>query len=121
MRILLVDDNAEMRELFSKILQGEGHEVVTAINGVAALFTYRTLTNLVEDEGHFDFVLSDYQMPQKNGVDLLAAIRHLNPKQRFALISADPPRRDKLPEDLKDLVILEKPIRTADLLAAIKK
>jgi hypothetical protein len=45
----------------------------------------------------------------------------MNPKQRFALISADPPRRDKLPEELKDLVILEKPIRNADLLAAINK
>lgn len=116
MRILLVDDNAEMREMFAKMLTTEGHEVVTAINGVAALFTYRTM-----EDDYFDFVLSDYQMPQKNGVMLLQDIRQINPKQRFALISADPPRRALLPDMLKDLVILEKPISTADLLAAVNK
>src|SRR5271157_5944240 len=115
MRILLVDDTTMMRDLFKTLLESEGHEVVTANDGVAAVFTYRTM-----EDGYFDFVLSDYQMPRKNGVELLADIRKLNPKQRFALMSADPPNRSTLPEELKDLVILEKPFRTAELLAAIK-
>jgi len=115
MRILLVDDSAEMRELFKKLLSLEGHEVVTANDGVAGIFTYRTM-----EDGYFDFVLSDYQMPRKNGVEFLKEIKHLNPRQRVTLISADPPRRNQLPPELQDLVILEKPVRTADLLAAIK-
>ena len=117
MRILLVDDNAAMRDLFTTTLSLEGHEVVTANDAISALFTYRTL----EDDNYFDFVLSDYQMPRKNGVELLADIRKLNPKQRFALMSADPPNRSTLPEELKDLVILEKPFRTAELLAVLDK
>jgi CheY-like chemotaxis protein len=114
MRILLVDDNAQMRELFHTILSSAGHEVATANDGVAAVFTFRTM-----DDGYFDFVLSDYQMPRMNGIQLLTEIKKLNPRQRFALISADPPSRRTLPQELKDLVILEKPVRTADLLAAI--
>lgn len=114
MRILLVDDTALMRELFSTVLSLEGHEVVTANDGVAGIFTYRTM-----EDGYFDFVLSDYQMPRKNGVEFLREIKHLNPQQRVALISADPPKRNNLPPELKDLVILEKPIRNADLMAAI--
>jgi CheY-like chemotaxis protein len=116
MRVLLVDDNAMMRELFKKALQSDGIEVVAANDAVSALFTYRTM-----DDGYFDFVLSDYQMPRRNGVDFLAAVRNWNPKQKFALLSADPPKRSGLPAELADLVILEKPIRTADLIAAIKK
>jgi CheY-like chemotaxis protein len=114
MRILLVDDSAEMRELFHTLLSMEGHEVATANDGVAAVFTFRTM-----EDGYFDFVLSDYQMPRMNGVQLLEEIKKLNPRQRFALISADPPSRSRLPESLKDLVILEKPVRTRDLLNAI--
>jgi len=115
MRILLVDDTAMMRDLFKTLLESEGHEVVTANDGVAAVFTYRTM-----EDGYFDFVLSDYQMPRKNGVELLREIKHLNPKQRLALMSADPPNRKTLPPELQDLVVLEKPFRTAELLAAIK-
>ncbi len=116
MRILLVDDTAMMRELFKTVFELEGHEVVTANDGVAAVFTYRTM-----EDDYFDFVLSDYQMPRMNGVQFLIEIVKMNPKQRFALISADPPSKTSLPEELKDLVILEKPIRNADLMAAINK
>jgi len=113
MRILIADDEPVLRELLATILTSKGHAVVSTKDGAEAL---RVFT----DEGNFDCVITDYQMPRKNGVELLREIKHLNPKQRLALMSADPPNRKTLPPELQDLVVLEKPFRTAELLAAIK-
>ena len=65
-RILLADDNADMREYVRRLLEGR-HEVVVVADGVSALEEIR--------KAPFDLVLTDVMMPRLDGVGLLRAIR----------------------------------------------
>ncbi|GJL92425.1 MAG: hypothetical protein DHS20C04_20840 [Hyphococcus sp.] len=66
-RIILVDDDAIMRELASAKLLDAGYHVMVACNGVEAL-------TLLKNEGA-DLVISDLDMPMMNGFELTEAIR----------------------------------------------
>jgi putative two-component system response regulator len=67
MRILIVDDEKISLLLLQAILKQAGHEVVTASDGAQALAVLR--------EGSCQCVISDWQMPRMNGLDLCRAIR----------------------------------------------
>ena len=66
-RILLVDDNADMREYVIRIL-GSGYEVIPASNGEEAL-------EMIRAGPHPDLILSDIMMPKLDGIGLLHALR----------------------------------------------
>lgn len=65
--ILVVDDIASNRNLLSRRLQRDGHQVVTAATGLAAL------ERLAEQS--FDMVLLDILMPDMNGIEVLLRIK----------------------------------------------
>ena len=67
LRILLVDDDAVNLMAERRLLEISGHEVVTAVDGRAAL-------ELLEREG-FDLVIMDVQMPVMDGVEAVRCIR----------------------------------------------
>jgi serine/threonine protein kinase len=81
-RVLVVDDNDELRRGFRRILRAAGHEVVEASNG-------REATELAV-AGRFDAVLSDVRMPDMDGVELLRRLHEGDPDLPVLLISGDP-------------------------------
>ena len=66
-RILLADDNADMRDYVRRLLEQEGWDVVAAPDGRAALDAARSQS--------FDLVLSDIMMPGLDGFELLRELR----------------------------------------------
>lgn len=68
-RILAVDDMRSMRELVKSVLEKRGHEVFIHESGDKALEFARNST--------VDLVISDINMPEMNGVDLVAHLREL--------------------------------------------
>lgn len=70
MRILLVDDDREVREIMAGMLRQIGHEVSLAEDGRQALELFRA--------GGNDLILTDLLMPNKDGVELIAAVRRIN-------------------------------------------
>ena len=69
-RILVVDDDQDICHLAEKILRYQNHVVVLASNGLEAL---DKLANL-----EFDLVITDANMPQMGGFDLLKRIKNSN-------------------------------------------
>ena len=66
-KILAADDSASMRQMVSFTLKGAGYEVVEASDGVEALQHAKT--------GKFDLVLSDVNMPNMDGIELVKNLR----------------------------------------------
>lgn len=71
--VLVAEDNAVNRMIIVDILTDEGCEVVEANDGRAALDAFKA-----SEEGAFDVVLMDLQMPEMNGYEAAAAIRALS-------------------------------------------
>ena len=69
-KILVVDDEAEIRSLLSAVLQNKGYEVVTAENGAVALEAVPRDRPAV--------ILMDLSMPRMNGMDALPEIKRLD-------------------------------------------
>ncbi|WP_432822852.1 sigma-54-dependent transcriptional regulator [Trichloromonas sp.] len=78
-RILVVDDEAVIREGIRRILEKEGCQVETKSSGRVAL------EKLQEDD--FDLVITDLKMPGMSGIELLKAIRILQPDVPVILIT----------------------------------
>ena len=68
MRVLVVDDEREIRQIIRLLLENKGYEVLEAPDGVAAV------TLLGEDRG-IDLVIMDIMMPKLSGIDATAKIR----------------------------------------------
>ena len=76
-KILAVDDSKTMREMVSFTLKGAGYEVVEAEDGQAALTAL--------GGGKVDAVMTDLNMPNMNGFELIRALR-ANPAYKFTPI-----------------------------------
>ena len=79
MRILVVDDNDQMREMLRLLLEQAGHEVLEAVHGKLAL-------NLLKEQP-VDLIITDIIMPEMEGIDLIRAIRSIDPDARIIAIS----------------------------------
>jgi PAS domain S-box-containing protein len=81
-RVLLVDDNADMRDYVLRLLQGAGYEVQTAADGLAALEAARNAEPNV--------IVSDVMMPGLDGFGLLREVRALEALREtpFIMLSA---------------------------------
>ncbi|MEM7293767.1 MAG: response regulator [Pseudomonadota bacterium] len=67
--ILAVDDSTSLRQMVSFTLQGEGHQVVQAQDGVDGLEAAKSQT--------FDLVITDVNMPNMDGISLIKELRSL--------------------------------------------
>ena len=102
-RVLLVDDQPELRRLFRRNLNKIGHVVVEAWNGRVAVDLVQQLS--------FDVVISDVHMPDMSGIELLAALRELEPDLPVVLTSGSPGRPAVLEAgDLGAYAYLVKPV-----------
>jgi DNA-binding NtrC family response regulator len=78
---LVVDDDESLAQIIALILRAEGFEVQTAHNGVDGYWTYfRNPT---------DWVVSDIQMPELNGLGMMRWIRSRNPRVKTIYISGE--------------------------------
>jgi len=78
--VLIVDDEAEIRESLETLLQLEGYETETAPSGEEGLAKL--------GDHPFDLVLLDLALPDRNGIDLLPEIRGLDPQISVIMITA---------------------------------
>jgi DNA-binding response OmpR family regulator len=78
-RVLVVDDEPDIRETLTDLLAADGYEVSTAVDGADAL------SRVVAQRPNL--VLLDVDMPRLRGVEALVAIRALSPTTRVIMMS----------------------------------
>src|SRR5580692_2313838 len=79
-KILIVDDQRNMRTTLAMMLRGVGYEVDEAADGDQGRATGST--------GAFDLVLTDLRMGQKDGIDVLRAIKERQPMTEVIVMTA---------------------------------
>src|SRR6059058_1358935 len=81
-RVLVVDDDESIRRVCSRVLGGEGWQVELAENGRAGLEAL--------DKQVFDCVVSDVNMPELGGLELVQAVRQRDDDIPVLLMTGDP-------------------------------
>jgi len=108
-RILLVEDEKPIRSILSVLLSQNDYIVVEAQNGLEALALFKTEP--------FDLVITDSDMPEMSGDQLVLEIKAQAPTQPVILMTANrvsAPGLENLPN-----VILDKPFPLETLHAAV--
>jgi CheY-like chemotaxis protein len=111
-RILVVEDNEDVRELAETMLESAGYAVLSAPSGEQAL-------NLLDEGGAIDLVFTDVMMPGgMNGLQLADQVRARRPGTPILVTTG---YMDELPTARgQRLDILSKPYRQEDLLARVR-
>ena len=114
--ILVVEDDPEVRDLLQLLLKDEGHNVVTAQDGAAAL--------ALAGEGAFqpDIILSDYNLPDGlNGVEITTKLREKLKRRVPIIILTGDISTDTLRKiSAHDCVQLNKPVKVKEMTQVIQ-
>jgi PAS domain S-box-containing protein len=111
-RILVVEDEDEVRELLKDILTDGGHEVAFASDGQKGLALFQEKT--------FDLVFTDLGMPGMSGWEVAEQIKRLSGETPVALITGWEVKQKK--QELKSKgvdVVLKKPFRVEEILSLV--
>lgn len=113
-RVLVVDDDAEMRALLVDELRQEGYEVAEAGDGAEAVLACRSQ--------EYDVILMDKNMPGPSGLDILPGFRRTCPHSRIIMMTAfgDVPSYVEAAEK-GAADFLFKPFRMDEMKASIRK
>ena len=115
-KILIVDDDPDITNIFSVGLEDTGLFVVETYNdSVEALSNFRPYL--------YDFILLDFKMPKMSGFELYDRIKKVDSKVKVCFISAFDPYSDELREQFLSLKIecfIPKPIQIKELVERIK-
>jgi two-component system OmpR family response regulator len=111
-RLLIVEDNPEMRDLLRKVLEKEGYQVSVAADSREATASLSRIP--------FDLVVTDMLMPDDGGLELLEAIREVRPSLPVIIITAfgDWGSYSRALE-LGAAAFISKPLKMAELIGAI--
>ncbi|MEI9950463.1 MAG: response regulator [Pseudomonadota bacterium] len=86
-RLLLAEDDFELRELLASVLRADGHEVVEACDG-NELWALLSRENGAESPAPFSLVVSDVRMPGLTAFDVLARLQRALTETPVILITA---------------------------------
>ena len=78
-RILIIDDEDELRSMLRQMLEQAGHEVTEAVNGAEGIKLY--------EQDPPDLIITDIIMPEKEGVETIIALRRADPDLPIIAIS----------------------------------
>ena len=113
-RILVVDDDGDMRALLADELRHEGYEVTEAGDGGEAVLACR--------RAEFDVILMDKNMPGPSGLDLLTGFRRTYPRTHIIMMTAFgdvPSYTEATGKGATDYLF--KPFRIEEMKTAIRK
>ncbi|MBZ0272583.1 response regulator [bacterium] len=82
-RVLVIDDDAVIRQLLRELLTREGHDVVVCADGRDAADIWR--------ERAFDLIVTDIFMPEMDGLSVVMELARTHPRPRVIAISGGAP------------------------------
>jgi CheY-like chemotaxis protein len=113
-RVLLVEDDDDVRTLITLILTEAGYNVYEACDGLEAVDALK--------KRRYDVLLTDYHMPKMDGLELLDLAKAMWPELPVIVATSDVLLAGQTPKSLLEpaYAILEKPFDRAELLTLIR-
>ena len=111
--LLVVDDDPTFRDLEAQILSHEGYDVLQADGAEEAL-------RLVERIPAIDLLLTDFRMPDANGLELTRRFRTAHPRTPVLMVSGELPSSLVAPEGSPTFALLEKPFTRSQLVQKVR-
>jgi len=113
-RVLIADDEESMRTLVARAIAMDGHDIVTAQDGAEALDI------LSRENGGFDLLLSDIQMPIMDGIALALSAARDFPELTILLMTGFAHQRERA-SNLSAIAhdVITKPFSVADIRTAV--
>jgi len=116
-RILIIDDDDQVRTVLRRTLEAAGHEVDEAGNGVEGISKY--------ERNPADLIITDIYMPEKEGLETIIELKRDHPDVRIIAISGGSRDMDldflPVAEKLGAEKTLSKPIDRTTLLSVVKE
>lgn len=110
--VLVVDDEAPVREVTTAALEANGYRVITAKDGIEAVTRY------LQDQATIDLVLIDMMMPSMDGPMTIRMLQDINPQVKLVAMSGLAASNKAAPLQ-PDTSFLTKPFTTGELLEAL--
>jgi DNA-binding response OmpR family regulator len=114
-RILLVDDDNDLRHLYAAVLSASGYQVDTAEDGMAGWKALRAESYIPDG---YDLLITDNNMPNLSGIGLIKKMRSASLNLPVILASGNAPEDT---ESLQLAAILHKPFTGEELVQAVRK
>ena len=113
-RVLIADDEESMRSLVARAIAMDGHDTVTAQDGAEALDI------LNQENGAFDLLLTDIQMPVMDGIALALSAARDFPHLTILLMTGFAHQRERA-SNLSAIAhdVITKPFSVADIRTAV--
>lgn len=115
-RILVIDDEPQIRSMLRLMLERDGHEVVEAPDGIEGIRTYR--------QNPVDLIITDLIMPNKDGIGMIIELKKEFPEVKIIAMSGGglnkPEGYLKGAQKLGADCTLTKPIDREEMLRAVK-
>jgi DNA-binding response OmpR family regulator len=115
-RILVIDDDSNMRCLVARILARASHEVIEAANGKKGMEQFATYRPEV--------VVTDLLMPEQEGIETIRELRRIAPSLRIVAMSGGGTDNDLIflgmAKALGADAVLAKPFRADELIRAVQ-
>jgi DNA-binding response OmpR family regulator len=112
-RILIIDDNEDITNLFKIFLEHDGYKVDAFTDPIDALYSFR--------KNVYDLVLLDLKMPKMNGMILYQKLKNIDPTLLFCFITANKEYIELLKKNIPDIekIVIYKPILLSELRSKI--
>lgn len=116
-RVLVIDDEEQVRTLIREVLEGAGHEVIEARNGREAMKLYEANPSSV--------VITDLVMPEQDGIETIRELRRRFPAVKIIAVSGAEQKLNLdllyVAEKLGALRTMEKPFDIRKLVALVEE
>lgn len=131
MRILVAEDEEDIKTIYYMGLVERGHNIILTSDGEECIMVYRQKLEERQEHHHdektsslsyFDVVILDYKMPKKDGLQAAKEILDINPEQRIIFASAYV--KETLTESVKQLKkiveLMQKPFSISALIDTVE-
>jgi DNA-binding response OmpR family regulator len=117
LRVLVAEDDAEMRRMVIQALRLDGYQVIEAEDGEELLSLL--LANDSTQHAPIDLIVSDVRMPGISGVDMLETLRAADDSTPVILMTAFPDDLMRRRADNLHAMLFDKPFELGDLRVAV--